>query len=42
MSLQGGAIYDRWQAIGGMNSMLGAPTSPEAGGADAAQLCQLR
>ena len=37
MSLQGGAIYDRWQAIGGMNSMLGAPTSPEAGGADAAR-----
>jgi len=32
MALQGGAIYDRWQAIGGMNSMLGAPTSPEASG----------
>lgn len=28
-ALQGGAIYDHWQAIGGMNSPLGAPTSPE-------------
>ncbi len=28
-ALQGGAIYERWQAIGGMNSVLGAPTSPE-------------
>jgi uncharacterized protein with LGFP repeats len=28
-ALQGGAIYDHWQAIGGMNSVLGAPTSPE-------------
>ena len=28
-ALQGGAIYDRWQALGGMNSFLGAPTSPE-------------
>jgi uncharacterized protein with LGFP repeats len=37
MSLQGGAIYDRWQAIGGVNSMLGAPTSPEATGAVAAR-----
>ena len=35
MSLQGGAIYDRWQAIGGMSSVLGAPTSPEATGAGA-------
>ncbi|MGH3555820.1 MAG: peptidoglycan recognition protein family protein, partial [Mycobacterium sp.] len=33
MSLQGGAIYARWQAMGGMNSVLGAPTSPEATGA---------
>ena len=29
-ALQGGAIYEHWQAIGGMNSVLGAPTSPEA------------
>lgn len=29
-ALEGGAIYARWQAIGGMNSVLGAPTSPEA------------
>ncbi|TAM68022.1 MAG: cold-shock protein [Mycobacterium sp.] len=28
-ALQGGAIYDHWLAIGGMNSVLGAPTSPE-------------
>ncbi|OBH49191.1 cold-shock protein [Mycobacterium sp. E2479] len=28
-ALRGGAIYDHWQAIGGMNSVLGAPTSPE-------------
>ncbi|MBO0883588.1 MAG: cold-shock protein, partial [Mycobacterium sp.] len=33
MLLQGGAIYTQWQAIGGMNSMLGAPTSLEAAGA---------
>ncbi len=37
MALQGGAIYDRWQAIGGMSSLLGAPTSPEATGADGAR-----
>jgi uncharacterized protein with LGFP repeats len=35
MALQGGAIYDRWQAMGGMNSVLGWPTSPEATGAGA-------
>jgi uncharacterized protein with LGFP repeats len=35
MLLQGGAIYDRWQTMGGMNSVLGAPTSPEAPGAGA-------
>jgi uncharacterized protein with LGFP repeats len=29
-SLKGGAIYDRWQATGGMAGGLGAPTSPEA------------
>ncbi len=28
-ALQGGAIYDHWQVIGGMNSVLGSPTSPE-------------
>jgi uncharacterized protein with LGFP repeats len=28
--LKGGAIYDRWQSMGGMNSALGAPKSPEA------------
>ncbi|OSC26464.1 cold-shock protein [Mycobacterium vulneris] len=28
-ALQGGAIYDHWQAIGGMGSVLGSPTSPE-------------
>lgn len=31
-SLQGTAIYDRWQAMGGMNSALGAPKSPESQG----------
>ncbi|CQD08189.1 LGFP repeat-containing protein [Mycobacterium lentiflavum] len=33
-SLHGGAIYDRWQAMGGMTSKLGAPTSPEASSGD--------
>ncbi|HET9877427.1 MAG TPA: LGFP repeat-containing protein [Mycobacterium sp.] len=28
-ALKGGAIYEHWLAIGGMNSVLGAPTSPE-------------
>jgi uncharacterized protein with LGFP repeats len=28
-ALQGGVIYDHWQAIGAMNSVLGSPTSPE-------------
>jgi uncharacterized protein with LGFP repeats len=28
-ALKGGLIYDHWQAMGGMNSVLGAPTSPE-------------
>jgi uncharacterized protein with LGFP repeats len=32
LQLQGGAIYDRWQAIGGLSSILGAPISPEATG----------
>lgn len=31
-ALQGGAIYDHWLAMGGMNSVLGAPTSPEDSG----------
>jgi len=31
-SLRGGAIYARWQAMGGMSGPLGAPTSPEASG----------
>ena len=33
LALQGGAIFDRWQTIGGPSSILGAPTSPEATGA---------
>nr|WP_208619744.1 LGFP repeat-containing protein [Mycobacterium scrofulaceum] len=28
-ALRGGAIYDHWLAIGGVKSVLGAPTSPE-------------
>jgi uncharacterized protein with LGFP repeats len=28
-ALRGGAIYEHWLAMGGMNSVLGAPTSPE-------------
>jgi uncharacterized protein with LGFP repeats len=36
-ALQGGAIYDHWQAIGGMNSVLGAPTAPEESGLGAAR-----
>nr|WP_216638361.1 LGFP repeat-containing protein [Mycobacterium asiaticum] len=32
-ALEGGAIYQHWQEIGGMTSALGAPTSPEAEGA---------
>jgi uncharacterized protein with LGFP repeats len=36
-SLRGGAIYDRWAAMGGMNSLLGAPTSPEASAAGSAR-----
>jgi uncharacterized protein with LGFP repeats len=32
-SMQGSAIHARWQSMGGMNSPLGAPTSPEASGA---------
>jgi len=36
-ALQGGAIYDHWQAIGGMSSVLGSPTSPEDDAADGAR-----
>ncbi len=31
-SMEGGAIHARWQELGGFDGMLGAPTSPEAGG----------
>jgi uncharacterized protein with LGFP repeats len=31
-SLRGGAIFTRWDSMGGMNSPLGAPKSPEASG----------
>ena len=34
-TLRGGAILARWDSMGGMNSALGAPTSPEASGAGA-------
>jgi uncharacterized protein with LGFP repeats len=30
--MRGGAILARWESLGGMNSTLGAPTSPEAAG----------
>ncbi|WP_208649144.1 LGFP repeat-containing protein [Mycobacterium innocens] len=36
-ALEGGVIYEDWQALGGMNSVLGAPTSPEAEAAGAAR-----
>lgn len=36
-ALEGGAIYAHWQALGGMNSVLGGPTSPEADAADGAR-----
>jgi uncharacterized protein with LGFP repeats len=36
-SLQGGAIYARWQEMGGMDSVLGAPTSPESTAAGSAR-----
>jgi uncharacterized protein with LGFP repeats len=36
-SLRGGAIYQRWQSLGGMSSFLGAPTSPEAAGEGSAR-----
>ena len=31
-SLRGGAIFAKWDSLGGMNSYLGRPTSPEASG----------
>ncbi|ORB30730.1 N-acetylmuramoyl-L-alanine amidase [Mycolicibacterium parafortuitum] len=31
-TLRGGAIHAKWEAMGGMNSYLGRPTSPEASG----------
>ena len=35
-SLRGGAIFDRWEQMGGKDGPLGAPTTPEAaGGGDA-------
>lgn len=36
-ALQGGAIYQRWQAMGGPNSVLGSPTSPESVAAGSAR-----
>ena len=36
-SMRGGAIWSRWQAMGGMQGPLGAPTSPEAPGAGSAR-----
>lgn len=31
-TLRGGAIFAKWESLGGMNSFLGRPTSPEASG----------
>ncbi|QRZ06706.1 N-acetylmuramoyl-L-alanine amidase [Mycolicibacterium austroafricanum] len=31
-TLRGGAIHAKWESLGGMNSYLGRPTSPEASG----------
>lgn len=36
-TLQGGAIYARWLQMGGPNSNLGGPSSPESIGADSAR-----
>jgi uncharacterized protein with LGFP repeats len=36
-ALEGGAIYQHWQEIGGMNSVLGAPASPEDSGEGASR-----
>src|SRR5581483_5352481 len=35
--LKGGAIYARWQAMGGMDSWLGPPTTPESPAEDGAR-----
>ncbi|KMO70142.1 N-acetylmuramoyl-L-alanine amidase [Mycolicibacterium chlorophenolicum] len=35
--LRGGAIFAKWDSLGGMNSYLGKPTSPEASGAGSAR-----
>ncbi|HEY7051423.1 MAG TPA: N-acetylmuramoyl-L-alanine amidase [Mycobacterium sp.] len=40
--LQGGAIHARWQALGGMNSWLGAPTTPETPAEDGARYVRFR
>jgi uncharacterized protein with LGFP repeats len=36
-TLRGGAIFMRWESMGGPNSLLGAPRSPEASGAGGAR-----
>jgi uncharacterized protein with LGFP repeats len=36
-TLRGGAIFAKWESLGGMNSYLGRPTSPEASGQDSAR-----
>ncbi|MCV7053877.1 N-acetylmuramoyl-L-alanine amidase [Mycolicibacterium gilvum] len=36
-TLRGGAIFAKWDSLGGMNSYLGRPTSPEASGLGAAR-----
>ena len=36
-SLRGGAIFARWESLGGANSLLGAPRSPEGSGEWAAR-----
>ena len=41
-SLRGGAILARWDSMGGMNSPLGAPTSPEGVGCGLDAVCDLR
>ncbi|WP_163886882.1 N-acetylmuramoyl-L-alanine amidase [Mycolicibacterium hippocampi] len=35
--LRGGAIHAKWEALGGMNSYLGRPTSPESAGEGSAR-----
>jgi uncharacterized protein with LGFP repeats len=36
-TLRGGAIFAKWDSLGGMNSYLGRPTSPEASGEGSAR-----